>query len=124
MLDDVMKREFGFRGYIMTDWSAQHSTMSAAVGLDVRYLPFLSPHLFILPPYHLPIPLVTSCPQLTDVFYVIDVHAGRYHVLLWYILVGPEPYRFRSQWYDRPSKTRRHGDKDLGVVGISGARRG
>lgn len=36
MLDDVMKREFGFRGYIMTDWSAQHSTMSAAVGLDVR----------------------------------------------------------------------------------------
>ncbi|KAI0689019.1 glycosyl hydrolase family 3 N terminal domain-containing protein [Cytidiella melzeri] len=35
MLDDVMKREFGFRGYIMSDWSAQHSTMSAAVGLDM-----------------------------------------------------------------------------------------
>ncbi|KAI0083610.1 glycosyl hydrolase family 3 N terminal domain-containing protein [Irpex rosettiformis] len=35
MLDDVMKREFGFRGYIMTDWSAQQSTMSAAVGLDM-----------------------------------------------------------------------------------------
>jgi beta-glucosidase-like glycosyl hydrolase len=35
MLDDVLKREFGFRGYVMSDWSAQHSTMSAAVGLDV-----------------------------------------------------------------------------------------
>lgn len=32
-----MKREFGFRGYIMSDWGAQHSTMSAAVGLDVSY---------------------------------------------------------------------------------------
>ena len=41
MLLDVMKREFGFRGYIMTDWSAQHSTMSAAVGLDVRFFLFL-----------------------------------------------------------------------------------
>ena len=62
--------------------------------------------------------------MLTDVFYGIDVHAGRHHVLLWYILVGPESHRFRGQWYDRPSKTRRHGDEDIGVVGVSGARRG
>ncbi|GJE84410.1 glycoside hydrolase family 3 protein [Phanerochaete sordida] len=35
MLNDVMKREFGFQGYIMSDWSAQHSTMSAVAGLDM-----------------------------------------------------------------------------------------
>lgn len=35
MLDDVMKREFGFQGYIMSDWSAQHSTISAITGLDM-----------------------------------------------------------------------------------------
>ncbi len=35
-LNDIMKREFGFQGYIMSDWSAQHSTMSAVAGLDVR----------------------------------------------------------------------------------------
>ncbi|KAI0338576.1 hypothetical protein BDW22DRAFT_1362622 [Trametopsis cervina] len=35
MLDDVLKREYGFRGYVMSDWSAQHSTISAAVGLDM-----------------------------------------------------------------------------------------
>ena len=37
MIDDVLKREFGFRGFVMSDWAAQRSTMSAAVGLDVRY---------------------------------------------------------------------------------------
>lgn len=36
MLNDVLKREFGFQGYVMSDWSAQHSTMSAVTGLDVR----------------------------------------------------------------------------------------
>lgn len=36
--NDILKREFGFRGYIMSDWSATHSTISAAVGLDVRFL--------------------------------------------------------------------------------------
>ena len=36
MLNDVLKREYGFQGYVMTDWSAQHSTESAMAGLDVR----------------------------------------------------------------------------------------
>ncbi|KAK7693727.1 hypothetical protein QCA50_003299 [Cerrena zonata] len=35
MLNDVLKREFGFQGYVMTDWSAQHSTESAVAGLDM-----------------------------------------------------------------------------------------
>lgn len=35
MLNDVLKRELGFQGYVMSDWSAQMSTMSAAAGLDV-----------------------------------------------------------------------------------------
>ena len=35
MLNDVLKREYGFQGYVMTDWSAQHSTESAMAGLDV-----------------------------------------------------------------------------------------
>jgi beta-glucosidase-like glycosyl hydrolase len=51
MLNDVMKREYGFQGCecsvrlvscirsctadIMSDWSAQHSTISAVMGLDV-----------------------------------------------------------------------------------------
>ncbi|KDR78168.1 hypothetical protein GALMADRAFT_224540 [Galerina marginata CBS 339.88] len=35
VLNDIVKREFGFQGFIMTDWSAQHSTMSAVTGLDM-----------------------------------------------------------------------------------------
>ena len=35
MLNDVLKREFAFQGYVMSDWQAQMSTMSAAAGLDV-----------------------------------------------------------------------------------------
>ncbi|EKM59357.1 glycoside hydrolase family 3 protein [Phanerochaete carnosa HHB-10118-sp] len=34
-LNDILKREFGFQGYVMSDWSAQHSTMSAVAGLDM-----------------------------------------------------------------------------------------
>jgi hypothetical protein len=34
-LNGIMKGEFGFQGYVMSDWSAQHSTMSAVAGLDV-----------------------------------------------------------------------------------------
>ena len=34
-LNDILKREFGFQGYVMSDWSAQHDTMSAVAGLDV-----------------------------------------------------------------------------------------
>ncbi|CAL1705089.1 unnamed protein product [Somion occarium] len=35
MLNDVLKREFGFQGYVMSDWSAQHTTESAMTGLDM-----------------------------------------------------------------------------------------
>ncbi|KAJ7207949.1 glycoside hydrolase family 3 protein [Mycena pura] len=35
IMNDIIKREFGFQGYIMSDWSATHSTMSAATGLDM-----------------------------------------------------------------------------------------
>ncbi len=34
-LNDILKREYAFQGYVMSDWSAQHSTMSAVAGLDV-----------------------------------------------------------------------------------------
>ncbi|THH28092.1 hypothetical protein EUX98_g6098 [Antrodiella citrinella] len=35
MVNDVLKREFGFQGYVMSDWSAQHTTESAMTGLDM-----------------------------------------------------------------------------------------
>ncbi|KAF7290649.1 Glycoside hydrolase family 3 protein [Mycena indigotica] len=35
IMNDIIKREFGFQGYIMSDWGATHSTMSAATGLDM-----------------------------------------------------------------------------------------
>ncbi|PPR00198.1 hypothetical protein CVT24_004901, partial [Panaeolus cyanescens] len=35
LLNDIVKREFGFQGFIMTDWDAQHSTISAVTGLDM-----------------------------------------------------------------------------------------
>ncbi|KAF7361317.1 Glycoside hydrolase family 3 protein [Mycena sanguinolenta] len=38
IMNDIIKREFGFQGYIMSDWSATHSTISAATGLDVSIL--------------------------------------------------------------------------------------
>ncbi|OCH90098.1 beta-glucosidase [Obba rivulosa] len=34
-LNQVLKGELGHRGFIMTDWSAQHSTLSAVAGLDM-----------------------------------------------------------------------------------------
>ena len=41
MMNDVLKREFGFQGYVMSDWQAHHSTMAAVTGLDVsgHFLP-------------------------------------------------------------------------------------
>lgn len=36
-LNDILKREYAFQGFVMSDWGAQHSTMSAAVGLDVSF---------------------------------------------------------------------------------------
>jgi beta-glucosidase len=35
IMSDIIKREFGFQGYIMSDWSATHSTISAITGLDM-----------------------------------------------------------------------------------------
>ncbi|EGO02947.1 glycoside hydrolase family 3 protein [Serpula lacrymans var. lacrymans S7.3] len=34
-LNDLMKREFGFQGYIMSDWTATMATLSAVAGLDM-----------------------------------------------------------------------------------------
>ncbi|KAH7924412.1 glycoside hydrolase family 3 protein [Leucogyrophana mollusca] len=34
-LNDLMKREFGFQGYIQSDWSATMATLSAVAGLDM-----------------------------------------------------------------------------------------
>jgi beta-glucosidase len=35
LLDDILKREFGFSGWVMSDWGGQHSTVeSANAGLD------------------------------------------------------------------------------------------
>ena len=41
MLNNVLKREYDFQGFVVTDWDAQHSTQSAVAGLDVRCFLFL-----------------------------------------------------------------------------------
>ena len=38
-LNQLLKSELGFQGYVMSDWGAQHSTISAIAGLDVRASP-------------------------------------------------------------------------------------
>ncbi|KAK2459326.1 hypothetical protein APHAL10511_008657, partial [Amanita phalloides] len=35
VMNDIVKREFGFQGFIMSDWSATPSTLSAIAGLDM-----------------------------------------------------------------------------------------
>ncbi|KAF8958580.1 glycoside hydrolase family 3 protein [Flammula alnicola] len=35
VMNDIVKREYAFQGFIMSDWSAQHSTISANRGLDM-----------------------------------------------------------------------------------------
>ena len=39
MINDVLKRQYGFQGFVMSDWSAQHTTESAMTGLDVSDVP-------------------------------------------------------------------------------------
>ncbi|KAH7904316.1 glycoside hydrolase family 3 protein [Hygrophoropsis aurantiaca] len=35
MLNDILKREYGFQGYVQSDWQATMSTLSAVAGLDM-----------------------------------------------------------------------------------------
>jgi len=34
-INGILKNELGFQGFVMSDWSAQHSTISAMTGLDM-----------------------------------------------------------------------------------------
>ena len=34
-INGILKNELGFQGFVMSDWSAQHSTISAITGLDM-----------------------------------------------------------------------------------------
>ena len=79
MLNDVLKRECAFQGYVMSDWSAQHTTESAITGLDVRGIYFV-------------------LGQGADSN--LDDYAWRYHVRLWHLILRTEPYRLCEQWHD------------------------
>ena len=35
-LNQILKGELGFQGYVMSDWGGHHSTLAAVAGLDVR----------------------------------------------------------------------------------------
>lgn len=35
-MNQLLKGELGFRGYVMSDWGAQEGTLDAIAGLDVR----------------------------------------------------------------------------------------
>jgi beta-glucosidase-like glycosyl hydrolase len=41
-LNGILKNELGFQGFVMTDWTAQHSTMSAMTGLDMSMPGYIS----------------------------------------------------------------------------------
>lgn len=48
MMNDILKREFGFQGFVMSDWGATESTMAAVTGLDVIISCYLSSATLIL----------------------------------------------------------------------------
>jgi beta-glucosidase len=35
LMNDFLKRDLGFQGFVVSDWNAQHSTMDAMAGLDM-----------------------------------------------------------------------------------------
>src|SRR5579863_7515696 len=35
LMNDILKNELGFQGFVVSDWNAQHSTMDAMAGLDM-----------------------------------------------------------------------------------------
>ena len=37
-LNQLLKGENGFQGYVMSDWGAHHSTLAAVAGLDVSII--------------------------------------------------------------------------------------
>lgn len=43
-MNQVLKHEIGFQGYVMSDWQATESTLGAEAGLDVSlrlwYIPY------------------------------------------------------------------------------------
>ena len=39
-LNQILKGENGFQGYVMSDWFAHHSTLATVAGLDVSFLVF------------------------------------------------------------------------------------
>ena len=43
MLNQILKGEVGFQGYVQSDWGAHHSTLAAVNGLDVSPSPHMSP---------------------------------------------------------------------------------
>ena len=87
-LNDILKREFGFQGYVMSDWSAQHDTMSAVAGLDVRSSGSMS---------HV---VSNGC---------IDDHARRYQLWFWYFILWPKSHRLRLERYNCRLPCRRYG---------------
>jgi beta-glucosidase-like glycosyl hydrolase len=38
MINGILKNELGSQGFVMSDWSAQHSTISTMTGLDMTML--------------------------------------------------------------------------------------
>ena len=44
LINDLLKREYGFQGYMMTDWGAKYSTEAVMSGLDVMFYHFFMFH--------------------------------------------------------------------------------